>query len=48
MKYALRIIPRHLRIQNQFGFYKSGIKNEQTWYGLEVPFLDVRIVKFLK
>jgi len=42
------IIKRKRNMQTQFGFYKSGIKNEQKWYGLELPYIDFRIVKFIK
>lgn len=40
-------IRRKLRNQNRFGFYISGIMGEQNWYGLELPWLDIRIVKYI-
>lgn len=41
------IIRRKLQLQNIFGFYKSGIKNEQIWYGFEIPFLDFRVIIYV-
>ena len=46
-KFLIRFIGRNRRMQNDFGFYKSGIKNEQIWLGLELPYVDIRIIKFI-
>jgi len=43
----LLFIRRKLKMQNHFGFYKSGFRSyayEDIWYGLELPFLDIRII----
>jgi len=41
---SLRFIKRKRNMQNHFGFYKSGIQNEQKWYGFEMPYLDIRLI----
>jgi len=43
----LLFIKRKRRLQNQFGFYKSGFSSyteKQRWFGLELPFLDIRLI----
>ena len=47
MRIKFLIIKRKRVAQNRMGFYRSGIYREQRWYGLEIPHLDFRIVRFL-
>ena len=43
----IRFIRRDRRAQSKYGFYRSGLRDrwvKQRWFGLEVPWLDIRLI----
>jgi formylmethanofuran dehydrogenase subunit E len=47
-KWAFIIVRKRREIQGKLGFYKSGVKDQQAWYGLTLPCIDIRFIKFLQ
>ncbi len=47
-KWAFMIVRKRRAVQGKLGFYKSGVKDEERWYGLVLPCLDIRLIKFLQ
>jgi len=35
-------------VQGRIGFYRAGVQNEQIWYGLTLPYIEIRFIKFLQ
>jgi len=47
-KWSFRVARKRRAVQGRLGFYKSGVKYEQKWYGLTLPYIDIRFIKFLQ
>ncbi len=47
-KWAILIVRQRREIQGRIGFYKSGVKDKEKWYGLTLPYIDIRFIKFLQ
>ena len=47
-KWAVMIVRKRRAIQGRLGFYKCGVKDKEKWYGLALPYIDIRLIKFLR
>lgn len=47
-KWVFLIVRKRRTIQGRLGFYRSGVKDKEVWYGLTLPYFDIRFIKFLQ